>query len=348
MNLRNNRFIFFTLLLILFLFVGCSKKDDSKPEKIKIGTIRVPDDKTVAYELGFFKEYFENKGIKVELIFFDSGTAANVAFASGDLDFAEMGYTNGVVALNRGLDVELIWIHEVLGSNEALVVQDGKNINSIKDLRGKTIATPFSSTSHYSLMKALELEGLTARDIKLLDMNTEDIVASWSRGDLDAVYTWEPTLGEIKKSGKVLIDSAALAEKGITTVNIELVNKQFSKKYPNLVADYIKALDKGITEFKERPENAIKAASKYLGVKEDLVKRQMESTIWLNAREQLDKKYLGTNKNPGDFNKTFLETAKFLQNEKKIDKIPTMEQIDEFINSKYIEKSLDKNGENNE
>jgi len=345
MTNKNRKFIFLILIFVSIIIVGCRRSDDSKPDKIKVGTIRVPDDKTVAFELGFFKEYFESKGIEVELIFFDSGTAANVAFASGDLDFAEMGYTNAVVALNRGLDVELIWIHEVLGSNEALVVKEGKNIKNIADLKGKTIATPFSSTSHYSLMKALELEGLTARDVKLLDMNTEDIVASWSRGDLDAVYTWEPTLNEVKKTGKVLTDSAQLAEKGITTVNIELVNKQFSNKYPELVKDYIIALDTAVKEFKENPNNAIEAASKHLGVKKDLIKRQMESTIWLRSDQQLEKKYLGTNKTPGDFNKTFLETAKFLQNEKKIDKIPSMEEIDEFINTDYIEKSLEVDGE---
>lgn len=327
------------LALIFFLSIKMKPQGDL-PERVKIGTIRIPNDKTIAYELGFFKEFFEDKGIKVDFIFFDSGTAANVAFASGDLDFAEMGYTNAVVALNRGIDVELVWIHEVLASNEALVVRNDKNINNISDLKGKTLATPFSSTSHYSLMKALEMEGLTARDITLLDMNTEDILAAWQRGDIDGTYTWEPTLSEIKKDGKVLIDSKMLAEKGVPTVNIELVNKAFSKKYPELVSDYIFALNKAVNLYKNEQSKAIEAASKNLGLDEETVKNQMEATIWLSNDQQISEDFLGTNDQPGAFRETFMQTAEFLLNERKIDRLPTMESIDEFINSEYIEKTL--------
>ena len=330
-------------ILSLLLLTSCSlDKGDKLPKKVKIGTIRVPNDKTVAYELGFFKSFFQDRGIEAELIFFDSGTAANVAFASGDLDFAEMGYTNAVVALNRGIDVELIWIHEVLGSNEALLVKKDRGIETISDLKSKTIATPFSSTSHYSLMKALELEAMTARDIKLLDMDTEDILAAWERGDIDAAYTWEPTLSHLKKDAKVLIDSQMLAEKGITTVNIELVNKAFSKKYPDLVSDYISALDKAINLYKTQESKAIDAAASNLELDKEIVKKQMESTIWLSAKEQAGQKYLGKNNNPGDFRETFMQTAEFLLAEKKIDRLPTYKDIDDFINTDYIEKVMDR------
>lgn len=331
-------------LLVLFCFACQEKTNESLPKKIKVGTIRVPDDKTVAYELRFFNEFFEDKGIELEFIFFDSGTAANVALASGDLDFAEMGYTNAVVALNRNINVELIWLHEVLGENEALVVKQNSNIKKLSDLKGKKVATPFSSTSHYSLMKVLELSGVKSTELHLLDMNTEDILAAWNRGDIDACYTWEPTLSEIKKTGDVLVDSAEMAGKGVTAVNIELVNKAFAKKYPQLVCDYLKALNKAVNTFKQKPDTAINAAAKYLAIDVSTVKKQMSGSIWLTAFEQMDAKYLGTENEPGAFRKTFLETAKFLVNEKKIDKVPNLEEIDNFINTEYLEMLKNTNG----
>ncbi|NLW52505.1 MAG: ABC transporter substrate-binding protein [Tissierellia bacterium] len=339
--MKKNIGILLVLILVLSACGGNSNEGkNGLPKKITVGTIRVPNDKSVAMQKGFFTEYFEDKGIEVEFLFFDSGTAANVAFASGDLDFAGMGYTNAVVALSKDINVELIWIHEVLGANEALVVQNDSKINSAQDLKGKKIATPFSSTSHYSLMKYLEKNDMTSRDVTLLDMNTQDIFAAWSRGDLDATYTWEPTLSKIKESGRVIVDSEQMSKDGVSTVNIELVNKAFSSKYPELVEDYIRALSKAVDLYKNSPDEAIQAASDYLKFDKDEVKSQMQGTIWLTREEELSSEYLGTEKTPGAFHNTFYETAEFLLEERKIDKVPTMEEINGFINSKYIEDSL--------
>lgn len=338
-----NKLILILLFTMIVSLAACGEKksgqvDDDMPQKITVGTIRVANDKTLAQQLGFFEEYFKAKGIEVEFLFFDSGTAANVALSAGSIDFAGMGYTNAVVALSKDLDVELIWIHEVLGANEALVVKEG--INSVKDLAGKKIATPFSSTSHLSLVKALEMNGLEQNDVVLLDMNTDDIVAAWERGDLDAVYTWEPTLSKIKKTGKVLLDSEHMAAQGVTTVNIELAHKNFTKKYPELVAGYISQLAKAGAYYRDEPEKAYAEVAKALSITEEDAKLQMRGTTWLTREEQLSSDFLGTAGKYGKFHQVFEETAKFLKEQKKIDKLPTLEEINAFINSSYIEQSL--------
>lgn len=345
--MKRNKRIFLVMLLALALLLGsCSSEkkqesDSNLPKKITIGTIRVANDKTLAQQMGFFKEFFESKGIGVEVLFFDSGTAANVAFAADSIDFAGMGYTNGVVALSKNLNVEMIWIHEVLGANEALVAKD--EIMSVKDLAGKKVATPFSSTSHLSLVKALEMNGLSQNDVVLLDMDTDDIVAAWERGDIDAAYTWEPTLSKIKQKGKVLLDSEYMAQNGVTTVNIELANKNFTKKYPDLVADYISALAKAGELYEKEPDKAIEANAQALSITPEETRVQMEGTIWLSRENQLSEKYLGTLQKPGQFHQVFEDTAKFLKDTKKIDRVPAMQEINSFINSSYIEMSLSKN-----
>lgn len=331
------------MMILMLIFTACQKKvgDDSLPDKISIGTIRVPNDKLVAYQMGFFKDYFQDKGIDVQLLYFDSGTAANVAFASGDLDFAGMGYTNAIVALSNNINTELIWIHEILGSNEALVVQEDSDIQSISDLKGKRVATPFSSTSHYSLLNALELAGLSAQDIQLLDMDTEDIVAAWERKDIDAAYSWEPTLTVLKNSGCVLIDSQELADMGYITANIELVNKAFSEKYPELVADYISALNQAVELYLNDTDQAVEAAATYLNVDQETIRKQMAGSQWVTAETQSTENYLGTQDAPGNFHDIFLKTAEFLYGQQRIRQVPSKEEINDYINESYIERSLE-------
>lgn len=328
---------------VVLLLTGCgSAKEsttDEQPKEVKIGIIRVPNDKAVAMSEGYFEQYFEDKGIETKFLFFDSGVAANQAFSSGSIDFAEMGYTNAVVALSTGIPVEMIWIHEILGSNEALVAQKDSGIKTVEDLVGKKVATPFSSTSHYSLLKATQDAGIE-EDVQFLDMQTSDIVAAWERGDIDAAYTWEPTLSELKKDGTVIIDSKELADKGYMTANIDLVHKDFAEKYPELVSDYTRALDEAVRFYNEDPEAAAKAAAKQLDITVDEAAMQMQASKWLTSEEQVSAPYLGTNEKPGEFLQVFLDTALFLKEQNSIGEVPDKEAIDAFIETKYIEDTL--------
>lgn len=348
MKLKKKLFLMVSLLVLVSggLF-ACGENKDKKendatlPEEVRIGIIRVPNDKQVAIQKGFFKKYFDDKGIKTSFMFFDSGVAANQAFASGSIDFAEMGYTNGVVACATELPVKLIWIHEVLGENEALVAQNELGAVSVEDLKGKKIATPFSSTSHLSLLKALEEAGIE-KDVTILDMETAEIVAAWERGDIDAAYTWEPTLSKIKETGNVLIDSRELAEKGYMTVNIDLVHEDFAEKYPDLVKDYLLALNDAVELYKKAPEEAAQAAAEALEISEEEALEQMKATQWLTLEEQISENYLGTSDKPGKFHDVFLDTAIFLKDQGSIKRVPDEKEVHDFISSKYVELALEK------
>ena len=327
--------------MVLLSLSGCGKTDDKNglPSEVKIGIIRVPNDTTVAMSKSYFDSFFEDKGIKTKFIFFDSGVAANQAFSSASIDFAEMGHTNGVVALSNELPVNLIWIHEILGSNEALVVKNGSGIKTIADLENKKIATTFSSTSHLSLVKTLE-EASIQDKVQLLDMETTEIVAAWERGDIEAAYSWEPGLSRLKETGTVLVDSEDLAKKGIITANIGLVHRDFSEKHPELVTDFIKVLNKAVNLYKDNPDEAIKAASEQLEISFDDAKEQMSGTIWLTSEEQISSDFLGTENSPGFFHDVFMESSIFLEKQGNISRIPSLEEINAFIKSSYIEASL--------
>lgn len=327
------------MVLLTITACGSNNENGDFPKKVKIGIIRVPNDTTVAMSKSYFEEFFNDKGIKTEFIFFDSGVAANQAFSSGSVDFAEMGHTNGVVALANNLPVNLIWIHEILGSNEALVVKEGSGIESIGDLEGMKIATTFSSTSHLSLVKALESAGIEDT-VQLLDMETAEIVAAWERGDVQAAYSWEPGLSRLKETGTVLIDSEELSQEGIVTANIDLVHKNFSDKYPELVADYIKVLNQAVSLYKDTPSEAIEAAASQLDISIEDAKTQMAGTIWLSSEEQISSEFLGTESAPGFFHEVFLQSSEFLEAQGNISRVPSMEEINDFIDSSHVENSL--------
>lgn len=317
----------------------------AQPDTIRIGTIRIANDKTLAIEEDLIQKAFAAEGIDVEFLFFDSGTAANVALASGEIEFAEMGFTNGVVALSQGLDVEMVWIHDVLGEAEALVVQPDRGIESLADLRGARLATPFSSTSHLSLLKALEMEGLTAQDLEILDMDTDAIVAAWQRGDIDGAYTWEPSLSYLRETGQVLVTSADLAAQGIVTCNIELANKTFADAHPDLVALYLSCLVQAGDLYRAQPEQAGAAMARHLEISQEEAKIQAQGSLWLTPEAMLSQDYMGRTGNPGAFHEIFYETGAFLVDQGKVARAPDLDEVHRFINSHYLEMIVEGGGD---
>ncbi|WIV12356.1 glycine betaine ABC transporter substrate-binding protein [Proteiniborus sp. MB09-C3] len=341
-----------SIILLAFLapsLVGCGNKlsasgqengsNPSVPKQINFGILRVPNDEAIAISQKIFDKYFTEKGIKCNFIVFDSGVEANKAFASGSIDFASMGHTNAVVALSTGLDVELIWIHEVLGEIEALAVKESSNVNSIEELAGKKIATPFASTSHYSLLNAIKNAGIEDK-VELLDMQTADIVAAWERGDIEAAYTWQPSLGKILKDGKVIINSEEMANQGYVTANVKLVRKKFAEQYPDLVASLIACLAEGSMIYRQDSNEGANIVAKELEIEPQDALEQMKGSIWLSPEEKLKEQYLGNSDSAGKFAAVMKDTADFLAKQGFLNKVPSQEEFSKFINSSYIEEAI--------
>lgn len=325
------------ILLLLLPNLPFGVLTGDQPETIRIGTIRIANDKTLAIEEKMIQDAFAEEGSDVEFLFFDSGTAANVALASGEIEFAEMGFTNGVVALAQGLDVEMVWIHDVLGKAEALVVQPDRGIHTLGDLKGKRLATPFSSTSHLSLLKALEMEGLSPQDVDILDMDTDAIVAAWQRGDIDGAYSWEPSLSRMTDTGKVLVTSEDLAAKGVVTCNIELANKSFSEDHPDLVALYLGALARAGDLYRSQPQVAEESMARHLEISSEEARVQAAGSLWLTPEAMISPEFMGVTGQPGAFHDIFYETGAFLVDQGKVARAPDLEEVHAFIDSAYVE-----------
>ena len=318
------------------------KSSKSLPKEINFGILRVPNDETLAIAEGLFDKYFKEKGINCNFIVFDSGVDANKALASGSIDFATMGNTNGIVAKSLGIDVEMIWIHEVLGEIEGLAVKNNSGINKIEDLEGKKIATPFASTSHYSLLNALKKAGIEDK-VQLLDMKTPEIVAAWDRGDIDAAYTWQPSLGNLLKNGKMIISSEDMAKEGYITANVDLVRKEFANQYPELVADFISCLTEAANIYRENPEKAAEIVAKELEITKEDALMQMKGSIWVTPEELVGKNYFGTSEKTGAFATIMKDTSDFLKDQGSIKNSPSQEEFNEYVNPLYIEKSIENN-----
>ena len=210
-------------------------------EKIIIGHFGNP---TPMQLLSTSDELAKATGWEIEWRKFDAGTDVIAAMASGDVVLSELGSSPVAIGASSGLDIQLIAYSDVIGKAESLIARNGSNIASVADLKGKTVAVPIGSTAHYSLMGALQHEGLSEADVNIVGMKPDDIAAAWGQGTVDAAWIWQPVQSEILKTGTLVVGADQTAEWGFPTYDGWVVNKAFAEANTDKVVAFLKAVDK--------------------------------------------------------------------------------------------------------
>ncbi|WP_460397082.1 taurine ABC transporter substrate-binding protein [Actinophytocola sediminis] len=262
----------------------------------------------------------------IEWTAFDSGASINTAFLGGAIDLAVIGSSPAAAGLCPPLDIpyQVVELLNVIGESEALVVRKASGITRISQLPGRKIAAPFSSTSHYSLLAALELAGVDAGKVTIVDLEPQNIQAAWQRGDIDGAYVWTPVLNVLAQDGVTLTDSAKLAEAGKPTLTFTVSGKDFADANPDVLDKWLAATDHALTLVKTDPGTVAAAVSRQIGISTADALSQLTQNIYLDHAEQRGPDYFGTSDKPGELAVQLRSTAEFLHQQKKVDSVPDL------------------------
>jgi len=293
-----------------------SSTSSATPTEIRIGYQQVPNGDLIVKQQGLLEKAF-GSGVKISWKLFDSGGSVNEAILAGSLDIGLVGSSPASRGISSGIEYQVPWIFDVIGKAESLVVKSNSGIKSIADLKGKTIATPFASTAHYSLLAALQDAGLSDKDVKVIDSEPDAIYAAWQQGSIDGAYIWNPNLAKLVSSGgTVLITSEDLAKKGKTTYDLAVVTNAFATKYPAAVQKWIDQQNVAVKQIKSDPDKAAASVAAELNISATDAKQQLSELVFLTASEQAGSAYLG-----GGLATNLYAAAQF---NKTLGKIPTV------------------------
>jgi taurine transport system substrate-binding protein len=264
---------------------------------------------------------------------FDSGASINTAFVAKSVDIAAIGSSPVARGLSAPLNIpyQVAFVLDVAGDNEALVARNGTGIKDVAGLRGKKVATPFASTSHYSLLAALDKAGVKESEVTIVDLEPQDILAAWTRGDLDAAYTWLPSLAEIKKSGQVLISSRELATAGKPTLDLGVVSTAFADAHPDAVDAWRKAEAQALDQIATNPAGAAKAIGAELNLSPAEAQSQLSQGVFLKPADLAGDEWLGTEGKVGKLADNLVSAAEFLKGQQKIDAVPQLADVQKAI-----------------
>lgn len=185
------------LALAVGVFAGCSS---TKPKNTQTKTIRVaymPNMGSASTLVAGIKMgYFKQDGLDVQLTQFATGPAEIAAMGSGNIDISQIG--NGAHTLCAKGQAVIINIDDLSIADEVLANKD-KGINSISDLKGKKIGTSLGTSSQLILDLALQSQGMTEKDVTVVNMDPSAAVTAMVSGNIDACAIWSPSTITVKQ-----------------------------------------------------------------------------------------------------------------------------------------------------
>ena len=303
-------------------------------------------DVNIGYQLVYgpwkaHKEQLEKEGLggkSIEFFQFTSGTEVINAMASGSIDISLNGSSPTAAGYSRGVDLQVIYIYDNINDAEALVVDD--TVTAPQDLKGKTIAVPFGSTTHFHMMFALEQLGISPKDVNVIDMSPPDMVAAWERGDIAGGFVWDPALGRMKGKGHVLLTSGNLSNWGKATFDAMVARKGFTEENPEFACQWVKMVAAADADYRANPNDygpgteKAKAIAAAVSGQEDQVGGVLALYDYPTLEEQVSGTWLG-----GGVANALTATSEFLKDQGKIDTV--LDSYEDASNPTYAKMALE-------
>ncbi len=215
-------------------------------------------------------------GIEVKWAEFSFGPPLLEALGLGSVDFGTTGDAPPIFAQAAGANLLYVSAQEAAGSGAAVLVAGNSSIKTLADLKGKKVGFAKASSAHNLTIAALEKAGLTYQDIEPVYLPPADAAAAFARGSIDAWTIWDPYFAIAEKSKNTRILSLA---RGIVTQNsFFLANKDFTQKYPQIVAAINEVLADTARWASQDQEAVAKALSEITGVDLDSQRRAVART----------------------------------------------------------------------
>ena len=206
----------------------------------------------IAKELG----YFDDAGINMNIEIIEDESTYAALLVQGSVQFLATAQDPNIKMFANGAPSRYVLAMDASCGADGLVTT--ADIQSLDDLKGKTLALDTAASSYYFFLTALEdASNLKEEDITLAEMSdTTEAGLAFMSGQVDAAIMWEPELSEALDSvegAHALVTSADYPE---TILDSLVVTDSYAKEHPEVVEAVSEAWYKAVDYLNENPEEA--------------------------------------------------------------------------------------------
>ncbi|WP_434527384.1 aliphatic sulfonate ABC transporter substrate-binding protein [Streptomyces ipomoeae] len=223
----------------------------------------------VGIRKGFFQK--ELGGTEAKYTTFNAGPSEIEALNGGSIDIGWIGPSPAINGYTKSNGGNLRIIGGSASGGVKLVVNPDK-IKSVKDIKGKKIATPqLGNTQDVAFLNWIADQGWKVDaqsgkgDVSVIRTDNSVAPDAYKSGAIDGAWVPEPTASKLVAEGaKVLLDEADLwPDKKFVITNI-IVRQEFLKEHPDVVEAVLRASVKTNAYIGSHPDEAKAAANAQL------------------------------------------------------------------------------------
>lgn len=265
------------LLPILFLAVLFASVHDAmaqRMQKLRVAYIPIAD--SVGFYAAIEKGFFTDEGIKLDRTPMMGGAKNIEALLAGAVDLGHSAIMAGLVAVDKGFDIILIWGGMYAVSSKptnAVIVRKDSGINNARDLEGKAVAIGgLNSIDHIHAQVWLERRGVDPKKITFLEIPYPKMVHALISKSVAAINAVEPFMtialrGPNKAIGYIHADTVSQM-----VVAGFWAKREWVTSNADLVERFSNALRKGIRYINANPRYGKEVVTRFTRLKPELAR----------------------------------------------------------------------------
>jgi NitT/TauT family transport system substrate-binding protein len=230
----------------------------------------------VANDLGCFKD----EGLEVDYKFEDDRSNVMAAYARGDID-VDMR----TVGEHQGRPRDANTPGVIIGTIDESVGGDGvitdNAINSVAELKGKTVAAEPNIPARLLLQMELKKAGLKLSDLNIKDIATADTGAVFADSSIAAIATYEPFMSQAVKNSTRPGARVFFSSKDYPGIIIDIITarREDLAANPKKYASFLKCIYKAIDFSKTDSDKYAELAASHFGLTPDEVKDILATSL---------------------------------------------------------------------
>ncbi len=248
--------IFICLLIILaaalfFIINNKSSKDDNTSGLTEVKVAEVAH--TIFYAPAYAaisKGYFEDEGIKIDLILTAGADKVSAAVLSGDVDVGFCGSEATIYVYNSGEKDYLVNFARLTKRDGAFLVSREKYDDfTLDDLKGKTvIGGRQGGMPEMTFEWALRQNGIDPKEDLTIDTSVAfaAMEGAFIGGDADFVTLFEPNALSVEQQGLGYVVGYVGEWGGEVPYTAYNAKKSYIEENPEVIEGFTKAIDKGL------------------------------------------------------------------------------------------------------